>query len=132
MGPKNRNTVKCNLPVEEVAALKELIKLQRERVINKSCDKGAGIMILDFKTYMQACYEHLLEKQTNTQGEKNNYYMMVEDYEIDKSKVISKNILNEALESEIITKEEFTALVPSNKNLAKFYMNFNCINLINQ
>ena len=52
--PKNRNTVKCNLPVEEVAALKELIKLQRERVIMiKSCDKGAGIMILDFKTYMQ-------------------------------------------------------------------------------
>ena len=125
MDPKNRNTVKCNLPVEEVAALKELIKLQRERVIMiKSCDKGAGIMILDFKTYMQACYEHLLEKQTNTQGEENNYYVMVEDYEIDKSKVIIKNILIEALESEIITKEEFTAMDPSNKNLAKFYMNF--------
>ena len=31
--PRNRNNIECNIPVEEVAALKELIRLQRERVI---------------------------------------------------------------------------------------------------
>ena len=51
--PRNRNPVKCNLPEEEIAALKELIRLQRERVIIiKPCDKGAGIIILDFKLYL--------------------------------------------------------------------------------
>ena len=46
MDPRNRNEEKCNLPREEINALKELITLQRERVITiKPCDKGAGIMI---------------------------------------------------------------------------------------
>ena len=58
---KNRNQVECNLPKEELVALKELIRLQREKVIMiKPCDKGAGLIFLDFKLCMQACYEHLL------------------------------------------------------------------------
>ena len=32
MDPKNRNEVKCNPPLEELSALKELIRLQKERV----------------------------------------------------------------------------------------------------
>ena len=47
--PRNINKEGCNLPVNEINALKELIKLQKERVIIiKACDKGAGIMILNF------------------------------------------------------------------------------------
>ena len=54
--------------MEEVQALKELIKLERDRVIIiKPCDKGAGTLILDFNSYMKSCYEHLLEKQSTTQ-----------------------------------------------------------------
>ena len=61
MDPKNRNKEECNLPVEEIGALKELIKLQRERLIMiKPCDKGAGIMILNFNDYMKSWYEHML------------------------------------------------------------------------
>ena len=49
LDPRNRNTVKCNIPPEEIAALKELIKLQKERkIVIKACDKGAEIIIIDF------------------------------------------------------------------------------------
>ena len=48
MVPKNRNKSKNILPDEEREALKEL-QLQREIVIViRPCDKGAGIIILDF------------------------------------------------------------------------------------
>ena len=66
MDHRNRNEAKCNHPEEEISALKELIKLQRERkIIIKPCDKGAGILILDFKEYMRSCYEHLLSTQSH-------------------------------------------------------------------
>ena len=44
--PKNRLQVKSNLPKEEYEALKELVKLQKEcKIVNKQCDKGAGLVI---------------------------------------------------------------------------------------
>ena len=65
--PRNRNQTECNLPPDEILALKQLIKLQRERVIIiKPCDKGAGILILDFNVYLKACYEHLLAQLSDT------------------------------------------------------------------
>ena len=71
LDPKNQNEAKCNLPKEEVLALKELITLQREReIIIKPCAKGAGILILDFKKYMKLFYEHLL----STQSDQKVYY----------------------------------------------------------
>ena len=48
-----RNRTKSNLPTDKMQTLKELIRLQNERIIMiKPCDKGAGIMILDFNAYM--------------------------------------------------------------------------------
>ena len=80
MDHRNRNQEQCNLPKEEVLALKELIRLQRERVIIiKPYDKGAGIMVLNFKDYMSSCYEHLLSKHNDIQF----YYKRVEDIELD-------------------------------------------------
>ena len=106
LDPINRNTIKCNLPEEEVTALKELIQLQRERIIMiKPCDKGAGILILDFKVYMKVCYDHLLEVQTNKNGEEIKYYEKVGDFEVERSKNIIKQFLQEGLDSNIITKE---------------------------
>ena len=58
--PENRNKVKNNISTEESDALKELIKLQKEqKIIIKPCDKGVGIIILDFEEYMRACHKHL-------------------------------------------------------------------------
>ena len=60
MDPLKRNKIRCNIPIEEVNALKELTKLQRDRIIViKACDKGAGIIILNFDDYLKVCYSHL-------------------------------------------------------------------------
>ena len=57
LDPNNRNK---SLPPEEIKALGELIKLQKDTVITiKPCDKGAGIIILDFDEYIRSCNEHL-------------------------------------------------------------------------
>ena len=121
MDPRNRNKEDCNLPVEEVQALKELIKMQRDRVIIiKPCDKGAGILILDFKSYMKSCYEHLLEKQSSTQ----NYYKKVSELDLERAKAKIYNTLEEALNNKVITDEEFNAMNPEDKNPGKFYCNF--------
>ena len=53
--PKNRKKVECNIPKDELKALKELVRLQRERkIIIKQCDEGAGIMIMNFDYYIKA------------------------------------------------------------------------------
>ena len=86
--PKNRNREECNLPVDELNALKELITLQKDRVIViKACDKGAGIMILNFNDYMKACYEHLWSKTKDNKP----YYKEVDNFEIDRSKAKIQN-----------------------------------------
>ena len=90
MDPRNRNEEKCNLPQEEINALKQLVRLQRERIITIiPCDKGAGIVILDFNMYMKACYEHLLSKQpnqTNSLESEKNYYKKEDDFALEKAK----------------------------------------------
>ena len=72
MDPKNRNNEKCNLPQEEILALKELIRLQKDRVIIiKAADKGAGIVILNFNDYVKSCYDHLLSSLPDQTTDKN-------------------------------------------------------------
>ena len=62
MDHRNRNYVECNLPQDEIQALKELIQLQKEKVIViKPCDKGAGMIILDNPVYMRACVTNRVE-----------------------------------------------------------------------
>ena len=86
MDTRNRNTEKCNLPVEEISALKELIKLQKDRkIVIKACDKGAGIIILNFNDYMKTCYEHLLSslpKQSEAE-EPSMYYKAVNEFALE-------------------------------------------------
>ena len=55
--PRNRNRETCNLPLDKLNALKDIIQLQKERqIVVRACDKGAGIMILNFNDYLKACY----------------------------------------------------------------------------
>ena len=122
MDPKNRNNEKSNLPPDEIAALKELVKLQRDRIITiKACDKGAGIMILDFKSYMRACYDHLLSSQPNTtEGEEPKmYYKKEDEFALERAKKHIKDTLKEALEENNITKEEFKAMDPDEQKSLK-------------
>ena len=60
MDPKSRNLASRNIPDEELEALLELIKLQKEgKIVIKPCDKGAGIIILNHSSYLKACMYHL-------------------------------------------------------------------------
>ena len=93
MDHKNRNEEKFNLPREEINALRELVRLQRKQIVTiKACDKGAGIIIFDFNSYMKACYNHLLSNQPgqSEQEESLKYYQKEDDFALDKA---NKNIL---------------------------------------
>ena len=102
-GPRNRNQAKCNLPVEELAALKDLINLQKnKKIVIKACDKGAGILILDFNDYLKACYQHL----TSELSPGNPYYTEVNTLDIERARTKIKGVLQQALDENIITNNE--------------------------
>jgi non-homologous end joining protein Ku len=88
---------------EEIDALRELIQLQKNRVITiKPCDKGAGMIILDFPEYMRACYEHLLSEKVMEDGVSKKYYSRVEEIELERTKLKIRNLLDEGLENDIL------------------------------
>ena len=119
--PKNRNKVKCNLLDNELKAILELVQLQKERqIIIKVCDKGAGIIILNFEAYMKACHDHL-ESET-PDGEK--YYVPVNQSALVVAKDKLSNLLQEGLENEYITHEEYQAMLGSDMNPGKLYSIF--------
>ena len=121
MDQGNRNSVLCNLPPDELQALKHLQELQRDRkIVVKPCDKGAGIILLNFEDYLKSCYEHL----TSLQSEDTPYYIQVNDIAIEEAKMAIRNIIDDALEKQIITKEEHKAMSAEEKNPGKFYCNF--------
>lgn len=125
MDHETRVKQKSNLPDEEMKALKELITLQKERKITiKKCDKGAGIMILDFEIYMKSCVEHLEEKQENENGETKPYYKKVDQITFEKAQAKLRKILEEGLNNEILSKSEFEAMWPDCKHPANFYCTF--------
>ena len=125
MDHRNRNYVPSNLPQSEILAMKELIKLQKEKtIVIKPCDKGAGIIILDYDVYMRACYEHLNAEKDMGDGKLKKYYLMVDDIELEKSKSKIRNIVQEGLENDILSKEEHDAMIADDRESAKFYCTF--------
>ena len=122
---ENRNPAKCNLPPNQLQALKELIQLQKDRkIILKKCDKGAGIIILNFEDYMTAANEHLMSEHNLDNGEKIKFYSKVDTHHVEKVKTKITKILQEAFDNDILTNEEYEAMNPNAKNVGKFYMNF--------
>ena len=125
LDPKNRRKAECNLPPEELNALKELVKLQKERrIVIKQCDKGAGIMIMDFDDYKKSAEEHLVETMEDNDGNQKSYYKKVTEtaLEIAKDKILK--LLQSGFDNEIISKQEYEAMCPESKTPSKFYCNF--------
>ena len=119
--PRNRNTESCNLPPDEQEALKILSRLQKEKnIVIKNCDKGAGLIILDYPEYMRACYQHLWSKQSGTQS----YFTQVDALEVKRSKKKINEVIKEAFESNTISKDEFDGMNASDKEPGRFYCNF--------
>ena len=123
--PKNRNKVESNLANDEISALKELINLQRSRkIVIKPCDKGAGIIVLNFNDYMKACTDHLNAK-VEVPGEPDKYYYE----EIDPKSVASvmitiRHLLEKGVEDGIITEDQYNEMLPFGKNPGKLYCIF--------
>ena len=119
--PRNIRQEGCNLPMDEMAALKELTKLQKEKVIViKACDKGAGVIILNYDEYMRSCYVHL----TSFQSENKPYYTQVDEFEIERTKSKISNTLKEALSDGIISQDEHSEMIADEKGPGRFYCNF--------
>ena len=87
----------------------------------KPCDKGAGIIILDFHKYMDSCYNHLNSKQKQADGSFKPYYEKIDETSVEKIKNEIDTKLKEALENELITNNEFDAMKTDDKKAAKFY-----------
>ena len=75
-------------------------------IIIKPCDKGAGVMIMDFKDYMRACYDHLISRVEDG-GPPQYYYKQVDLLFLERAKIEITEVLTEARSLEIITEGEF-------------------------
>ena len=113
MDHKNRQQIQSNLPPDEIQAVKELIRLQRDRVIViKACDKGAGLILLNFKDYMNACYEHLLSRIETKNNQPQYYYKQVDCLFLEKAKINIEDVLIEAHSLDFLTKNEYNIMNP--------------------
>ena len=122
---KTRNKVHNNLPPEELEALKQLIELQKNRVITiKPADKGAGIVILEFDDYIKSCYDHLGDTQKQPDDTLESYYEEIDDTFLEKAKDTITKLVQEGYVNSYLSKEEYEALDPNDKGVGRFYQIF--------
>ena len=67
--------------------------------------------MLDFKEYMRSCTDHLEAKTTT--GE--NYYKQVNEKVLKEAQEKITNIVKEGFNNEILSKEEYSAMLPPDK-----------------
>ena len=122
LDPKNRKKCKPNLPKEELKALLELIKLQKERqIVIKPCDKGAGIFIMDFKDYISSCVEHLQSKTESGEA----YYSRAQEKDLNEAKEKILKVVQEGFDNGILSENEYLAMKPEEETKpGRFYALF--------
>ena len=125
MDPKNKNTATRNLPNEEIEALLELIKQQKKgKIVIKPCDKGAGIIILTHTDYLKACMEHLDSQRINPDGTSTKFYKKVYTSQLEKVKNEIIRTVQEGYDNQILSKQEYEAMMELSDNPCKFYCTF--------
>ena len=75
-------------------------------------------MILNFTDYMKSCYTHLLSslpKETNEE-EAILYYKPVKEFSLEGAKTKIIEVLKDALDKEVITEDEYSAMNPEEKD----------------
>ena len=112
------NQVFSNITPDEKNALTTLINLQRNReIIIISADKGGGIVIMDFPSYMKSCIDHLQDKTPDDQ----DYYKKSTEADLRNAKLKITSVLKEGLSTGSIDQTEFTFLDPKERGPGKFY-----------
>ena len=125
LDPENRNKSRPNLPPGEMRALARLIELQKQQQITiKPCDKGAGIMILDFQEYIRACEVHLSSTQKQSDGSEKPYYEEVEEEALEEMRRQVNEVVEEAFNNNVIKKEEYEEMRADEKTAGRFYATF--------
>ena len=67
----------------------------------KPCNKGAGIIILKFESYMESCLNELSNQQMQENGTLNPYYVQVEEKEVEETNKQIKSVLDIAADTNI-------------------------------
>ena len=99
-----------------------LLNFKKNKVITiKPCDKGAGIIILDFEAYITSCNNHLKSEQLQPDGSRKPFYSKVDLPTLDTAKTKILSLLQEALQNGYISKDEFQAMDRSEKTPGRFY-----------
>ena len=67
---------------------------------------------------------HISSKQKQPDGTFKNRYELVDVLQIEKAKTEIKKLIDEGLNNDIITQEEYDAMDPEDKDVARVYCNF--------
>ena len=73
---------------------------------------------------MRACYQHLTSEKIMGNGESKQYYLKVDDIELDRTKSKIRCVVQEGLDNDILSKEEYESMIADDKEAAKFYCTF--------
>jgi hypothetical protein len=115
------NKVRPNIPKDETEALNSLKKLQKEcQIVIKPCDKGAGIIICNYKDYVTSCENDLASKSVDNQP----HYSKISEKDLECAKSKIELTLKKAKLTQQISSSEYNKMSPVEKNPGKFYQIF--------
>jgi excinuclease UvrABC helicase subunit UvrB len=87
--------------------------LQRKcKIVIKPCDKGAGIIIMDYDKYIISCQKELTRETKNGK----NYYNKISNNLLQQAKKDIDDTLKKALAKNDITKQKYEAICPTDKH----------------
>ena len=76
----------------------------------KQCDKGAGVIILNYQDYIKAGEEHLKQTINDDTRNQKHLYKKISDASFIEAKTKLQSLLMSGFENEIISKEELESM----------------------
>ena len=124
LSPRNLKKISLNSTEQQRAALKDLVTLQRERVlVIKPADKNPGLTLMDFADYDKAVRAKLSENFTADDGTEKQKYPPSSNKQLKKEfKEIEKLVL-EGLAKGFIGEKDAVAAMPAEPKAGRLYAN---------
>ena len=121
LGAKLTNS-QPNIPAVVRAAGKDLVTLQRERIITvKPSDKTGGMCILDFDDYKAGMDAKLKEKFVDRDGEERDKYVRCSDKQLRTQWQEIKKAVTKGRSEGIISDEDANIMIPENPKPGRLY-----------